>query len=799
MSKIPLINSETYWDFRFSENWEFHEGPQQSRFFSRLALKNLPSWLIEKIRVQSLNLVDWGCAQGDGTDVWASYINPQQLSGVDFSEIAIKQATNRYPSICFLNENWLESSAENNRSYDIVFSSNTLEHFSQPYEVLKILGARAKKAIILALPYREFDRIDEHFYSFSPNNIPLELENGFRLIWSRVIDCRPLPDTCWPGDQIFMVYAESSWLKSLRLTLRDCTIEQDDIATAITNFHKEIVVREDQLSSLGQEFATRDEQIINLNHSVAERDEQIINLNHSVAERDEQIINLNHSVAERDEQIINLNHSVAERDEQIINLNHSAVERDEQIINLNHSVVERDEQIISFNADLHEIKQSTSWRITLPLRVTKSFTIAPMRTTYKIFRSLFWRLPASLRQRLHGPRHAFVRFFRGLPRSQANSEKNSGLTDISWSKFNKNILSKRDEYNGIFVQELVIDWNVPLYQRPQHIAAALGRLGYLVIYRTDNWAGDNVEGFREVSKNVWITNRYEIEEIQDVVRSIYSTAYANTPELMMKNGKRGVLIYEYIDHIDPEISGDQENIERLLNLKKFAFEGGADFIVASANKLYDEAVSAVGKDKVILVPNGVDTVHYRNPIHKKTTIQSSLLDFKSKHNSVIGYFGALAPWLWYECIQELVTARPELGFVFIGPDYYGGAEKLPKNSNVLYLGTIDYKILPSYAQQFDICFIPFKPGDIAKTTSPLKLFEYFALEKPVVVTADMNECTAFTEVFRGESAAELSTAIDAALLVKDQNKFKARLSELADQNDWVQRARSMEICFQGTK
>ena len=557
--------------------------------------------------------------------------------------------------------------------------------------------------------------------------------------------------------------------------------------------------RDGQINGLNQAVAERDGQINGLNQAVAERDGQITDVNQAVAERDGQITDLNQAVAERDGQISILQQTVTKRGGQITDLNQAVAERDGKISVLEQTVTKRDGQIASFNADLYMIKQSTSWRVTSPLRVAKNLVIAPKRTTYQIFRSLFWRLPASSRQILHGPRHAFVRFFRGLPNSQALCEQNSALADISWSEFNSEILSKRDKYKSIFVQEPIIDWNVPLYQRPQHIAVALGRLGHLVIYRTNNWSNDNVDGFREVSENVWITNRYEVDEIQDVVRSIYSTGYVNTPELIMKNGKRGILIYEYIDHIDPEISGDQENIKRLLNQKKFAFEGGADFIVASANKLYDEAVDAVGKDRVILVPNGVDTVHYRSPAHKNTVVPTSLLEFKAKHNNVIGYFGALAPWLWYECIQELAVARPELGFVFIGPDYYGGAEKLPKLSNVLYLGTVDYKILPSYAQQFDICFIPFKPGDIAKTTSPLKLFEYFALEKPVVVTADMNECTAFLEVFRGGSAAELSAAIDAALLVKDQEQFKVRLRELADQNDWIQRARAMEVCFQGIK
>lgn len=520
-----------------------------------------------------------------------------------------------------------------------------------------------------------------------------------------------------------------------------------------------------------------------------------VRTNQCMAERDAQIANLNQAVVERDVQIAGLNQAVTERDGQIASLNQAVTERDGQIANLNQTVSENNFKALALNDDILKIKKSNSWRLTSPLRVAANLLISPRKTTYSAIRKLFWKLPASVRQALHGPRHAFVRSVRGVPVQQFERDPNPSHSDLSWTEFNEKVLSKRDDYKGVFIQEVIIDWNVPLYQRPQHISAALGRLGYLVIYRTDNWTADDVNGFREVSKNVWLTNRYEVEEIQGCVRSLYSTAYANTTESLLKNGKRGRIVYEYIDHIDPEISGDQENIRRLLSLKNFAFGGGADFIVASARKLYEEAVEAVGKEKVILVPNGVDTIHYRSSLHITTLIPESLVLFKEKHKAIVGYFGALAPWLWYDVIAELASQRPDLGFVFIGPDYYGGSEKLPKFENVLYLGTIDYKILPAYARQFDVCFIPFKPGEIAKTTSPLKLFEYFALEKPVVVTSDMDECTAYTEVFRGGSVDELTVAIDAALNVKDPDDFKIRLRSLADKNDWLERAKSMEFCF----
>src|SRR5690606_18717421 len=78
----------------------------------------------------------------------------------------------------------------------------------------------------------------------------------------------------------------------------------------------------------------------------------------------------------------------------------------------------------------------------------------------------------------------------------------------------------------------------------------------------------------------------------------------------------------------------------------------------------------------------------------------------------------------------------------------------------------------------------------------LKLFEYFALEKPVVVTSEMLECITFKEVFFGDSTASLSQALDAAIRVQNDSLFKDRLAQLADENDWDERAKVMEIIFQ---
>lgn len=266
------INSDAYWNRRFEEDWESFQGPTQSRYFARIAINNLPRWLIDQLRREPLTLCDWGCAQGDGTDVLADYFDANRITGVDFSSVAIEQASVRYPAISFFNENWLVGESDKYSVFDVVFSSNTLEHFHKPYAVLNSLCNHAAKALVLAIPYRELERISEHFYTFLPENIPSIIGDGFKLIWSKVVDCRQLPNTLWGGDQIILVYAKPSWVDGLGLTLQDFCIEQSDPAVLIT---QAIGERDQQIASLAQAVDERDRQIASLTQTVVERDGQI--------------------------------------------------------------------------------------------------------------------------------------------------------------------------------------------------------------------------------------------------------------------------------------------------------------------------------------------------------------------------------------------------------------------------------------------------------------------------------------------------------------------------------------------
>ena len=405
------------------------------------------------------------------------------------------------------------------------------------------------------------------------------------------------------------------------------------------------------------------------------------------------------------------------------------------------------------------------------------------------------------RARTHGLGSACSKAARfvGL-RARSLKKQGWGRYQLSWSEFESRFLARRDAYKGVFVQNCVVQWNLPLFQRSQQMALALGRLGYLVIYKTPYPILDGALGVRNIAPNVYLTGDGGPDFIDGAVHSVYSTAFNHPLDWIERRDASVRVIYEYVDHIDSRISGDANNVRRLMAHRRHALvEGRYDFVVASARRLESEAVAAIGRERVILVPNGVDTWHYRNSPHEHVSLPEALLKLRARYANIVGYFGAIAPWLWYEELAKLVDRRRDLGFVFIGPDYYDSAGRLPPMDNVLWLDAVAYEILPAYAHQFDVCFIPFEPGEIARTTSPLKLFEYFALEKPVVVTSQMLECTSFKEVFSGDGADSLSAAIDDAIEVKSDPAFKGGLARLADENSWDNRARLLESVFPSSR
>jgi len=95
--------------------------------------------------------------------------------------------------------------------------------------------------------------------------------------------------------------------------------------------------------------------------------------------------------------------------------------------------------------------------------------------------------------------------------------------------------------------------------------------------------------------------------------------------------------------------------------------------------------------------------------------------------------------------------------------------------------------LPAYLAHIDVAIIPWKVNEITQATSPLKLYEYLAMHRPVVVP-DLNPLKNIPGVFRAQNSERFIQlanevrnekmsleAVDAFIAA---NNWQARLSQL---------------------
>ena len=106
------------------------------------------------------------------------------------------------------------------------------------------------------------------------------------------------------------------------------------------------------------------------------------------------------------------------------------------------------------------------------------------------------------------------------------------------------------------------------------------------------------------------------------------------------------------------------------------------------------------------------------------------------------------------------------------------------------MGPRDYKVLKNYANYADILTIPFKINDITKSTSPVKIFEYMALHKPIVTT-DLNECRKYKSVLIAKNHDEFITKLEEALKLENNKKYINLLDQEAQENDWSKKAEAI--------
>jgi glycosyltransferase involved in cell wall biosynthesis len=164
----------------------------------------------------------------------------------------------------------------------------------------------------------------------------------------------------------------------------------------------------------------------------------------------------------------------------------------------------------------------------------------------------------------------------------------------------------------------------------------------------------------------------------------------------------------------------------------------ADLLIASSPGVRRN-LPGNGFSRARILENGADAALFANGAAAGVPP-----DLASIPRPRIGYFGTVNPKVDLGLVDAIAKIKPEWHWIFIGPCIESAIEEDPVSrdawrrlrtrSNVHFLGSRPYRDLPAYQANMDVNTLCYRtdPGGWWTDVSPLKLYEYLAVGRPVV-------------------------------------------------------------------
>jgi glycosyltransferase involved in cell wall biosynthesis len=212
----------------------------------------------------------------------------------------------------------------------------------------------------------------------------------------------------------------------------------------------------------------------------------------------------------------------------------------------------------------------------------------------------------------------------------------------------------------------------------------------------------------------------------------------------------------------------------------------ADLVYYSGRKLFEEERAKHPEivEKAKLLEQAVDYDLFASATAQPWTQPD---DIAPVPHPRLGYFGGIDPWLIdQEMIRYVSRKRPEWHWVLVGLR----ASRLDIESldNVHYLGSKPYSSMPGYAAAFDVCVLPWvTDNEFVNYGSPIKVREYLATGKPVVITPiyEYERLDGILRVSRGYD--DFIAKVEDALTNDSPDKREAR-QQAVRESTWDARA-----------
>lgn len=799
MSKVE-INSKEYWENRFETDWIKYQGDEQTIFFANIAVQLMPSWLVEECRNEKYSFCDMGCALGEAVEVLSRYLG-YNIEGADFSVEAIKSAKenfqeNKFTVIDFKN-------LPSNIKYDVVFSSNVLEHFENPWKIVKNLVKVAEKYIILLVPFEEKMEINEHVYRFEINNILTEIDD-FSLIYAKTIDGSKFEKTYYSDKQIMLIYSNQEKAKQFAILgdLAGNIESEDSLVFTIWNnrydvLHEQFNQCNEQINKCNEELKEVNKKYENLALRYEELEKEKEN---SLLRANELQIKLRNSLTiAEDIKVSNLK-LVDELNKKHTNeLAYTNKEFDEYKQENSRYIDYLNEEIRQLNSTILNMKASFSWRITSGFRgLSKFLGFANLHQKIRNVRMQLQEGNSMMSVFLYRIKNS--RIFPILKKivphhlqlKLSRKYNSSMIVDLS-----TNSLNLKEEINR-FIKDIANNQQVILVfsgckyidsegQRNIRLVHEAIKKGIKIIFAYWRWDTNeelepSTESMLQIPIDYLYKNRVEFFQYY-LVNNNNKSLLIEFPHPMVldiidiANCCNWITIYDVIDDWEEfskkgqAVWYDKKVEERVVY--------SVDINVATAKKLKDK-LCMVTKDNYFIISNGVD------PNRMKRSKQ--LIEYDKRKGKIqIGYFGHLTDaWFDWDLVISLANKHNDWTFHLIG---YGEPEKLDIPDNIILYGKKNPEELPKYAAYWDVAIIPFINCELTLSVNPIKIYEYLQLHLPTVASnmPELKQCP-YTQIAIGVDEFEmaiiraLETVVDTAVVAKfiAENTWEKKLDGLLE-------------------
>ena len=339
----------------------------------------------------------------------------------------------------------------------------------------------------------------------------------------------------------------------------------------------------------------------------------------------------------------------------------------------------------------------------------------------------------------------------------------------------------KKEGRRVFIFATVPYYDIGGGQRSAQLAKTFNLLGYEVYYIFGADSSESriynmeIPTVRHLHIDVYRLEDFEETLKKDDMVILEFPDERFLPFVELAKTKKAKIVYENIDNWETSLGNGRF---KKAVLEKILFM--SDLLVGTARPLIKQLKEYMKEfdlnKEIIYAPNAVDDALF-DP--KKTYKKPK--DFVSGEKTFVYYGSLWGEWFDWNLVFGVAKKNPNYSFLLIGEEkcVQERVDKSPKN--VHFLGIKRQSDLPAYLEFADYAMIPFVVDKIGEYVSPLKFFEYIAMNK-VVLSTSLPEVKGYPNVLVGDDVESWCRLIE-----EGTKADRAKRNDFIIKNTWYSR------------